>query len=468
MNDNKEKLLNFLFTNSDDPKIKKNHLLRRRRFWLKYYPEIKYSNKPDYNDKLKELIENRPDIVDEWVRLNDKPMITTEEERKKRNLEAVKRYQNKNKPRKETLGDKLKNLSLDPSRVVPEDEDGEKENNTINEASIPDSPTNIYRIFHSDKPWTALKARNYRQHKSRLKVIKDHFKPHLESLPIDYFSIKLYVGVEKEIEKLLNEKYKKSQVNHYQSLAKLFQLYIFKQTANGTTIRTEDEEIWNSFRFARNKALELKNLDTISRFDDLNKLKNNIAPPPRDEIDNFVSFDDITRNYDRKKNNLDYYQRLLILLYIKTIPMRHDVKTLILTYTKPKPFESGNFLYVKGRNHYELFYQDTKTTKKYISINYEINHNELKNELRKHINDKKLKEGDFIFPPNVRNGASEMFKTGMKILTGKTNLTINLFRKIYITGKFQKKRSPLQISRDATELGHTVSTELNSYYLNIK
>jgi len=455
MNELQQKLYDFLFTQQDD--MKKKCMLRRRRFFNKLFSPIKYSDKKEYNDKIKEVITSRDDIVKEWNEKNDKPPITTDAEKKKRNKEAVQRYQKKNKPQEVPLIEKMRALNLDPSKA-PE----EVGFNTSSDSNVSNEPSEsvestrkslISNIFKTDM---VNKQKNTLQYLSRLNVIKSKTNKGLSGIHISNLDINLFVKNDALIDKTIQTNYKKeNHAAYYTALVKLFDNYI-------TQSKSKSQDVWRSYIHFSDKYIYYNNMVDADKAMDSIKTTNF---RPEVEMANYVDLTKLFSLYQTNKDKLDYYENLLISMYLKSKPIRHDLVNLILVDEEPKLDVKGNFLLVKD-DKIHFYYKDTKTSSRYKNLNFPLDNPSLKRLVKKHIQDKKLSSGDYIFPADVRKASSKKFKSGMKKLTNKSKLDINLYRKIYITYLYDKiKRTPDEINKDAALLGHSVKTEVDTYYI---
>lgn len=456
MTENKtEIMLNFFFTSSEDPTIKKNYVFRRRRLWMKHFQGIKYSNKDEYNNQLKELIQKNPSLVDEWFEKNKKPKITTPEEHRKRNNEAAKRYQKKNKKKEIPLIEKMKALNLD-SNVEPTPAPPPADDSTP-PVEPPLKKSIIGAIFKDD---LVKSERTTKQYLSNLNSLKNKSNKGLTALKVEHFDIRLFVGAEQLIDKTIEKHFEaKNRQPYYTALCKLFNNYI-DQT------KSKDQIILKTFHHFCERSVFYANRIDAEKAKEAIKT---VAFRPKSEMDNYVPYQQLFSMYLKHKDKLTPYENLLISLYLKTKPMRHDIVKLILVNEPPKLETKGNFLYKNDKGNYRFYYKDTKTSSKYKTLNFPLLNNSLKTLINKHIEVNKIKNGDFLFPLNIRNKNTDIFCKGMEKLTGKKKLNQSLYRKIYVTHLFDEMyRTPEEINKDAYMLGHSVDTEVKTYYIRTK
>ena len=450
----KNSMLNFYFTSSEENTVKKKFLLRRRRLWSKHFEGITYSNTIEFNDKLKELIEKNPALVDEWYEKHNRPKITTPEEKRKRNNEAAKKYQVKKKPVKASLEDRMRALNLD-SNV----ESSPVESSPVESSPVESRPTKKSRligdIFKQD---LVKKRKTTKQYLSNLQTVKDNANKGLKSLKIEEFDINLFIGNEQLIDATIEKHYEKPQP-YYTALCKLFNNYVDQTKTKSQNCLKAYHHYCERYQFHANVV-------------DANKAMNEIKHTKFQDpsvMEQYVPFQKLFSLYQKNKSKLDYYENLLISLYIKSLPMRHDVVRLIYVEKEPKLEDSGNFLYRNEKGDYWLFYKDTKTSSHYKTLNFQLKNESMKRMLDNHIKVKEIKPDSFVFPPHVRRKSSDVFIAGMFKLTGKTKLNQNIYRKIYITHLYDNVyRTPEEINKDAYMLGHTVRTEVNTYYVRTK
>jgi len=355
------------------------------------------------------------------------------------------------------LIEKMRALNLDPSKS-PEEVNTD-EPSVSNEPSEPvesTSKTLISNIFKTD---LVNKTNNTKQYLSRLNAIKNKSNKGLSGIHVSNLDINLFVSNDALIDKTIQDNYKKeTRGAYYTALVKMFDNYIKQSHSKSQEVLKSYFHFSDQYIFYNNCKDSEKAMENIKTVDFR----------PKSEMDNYVDLINLFKLYQANKAQLNYNENLLISMYLKSKPIRHDLVWLKFVDEEPRLEVKGNFILVKD-DKIHFYFRETKTSSLYKNLNFPLDNPSLKRLVKKHIQDKKLSSGAYFFPLEVRNKSSAIFKSGMKKLTNKEKLDINLFRKIYITYLYDKiKRTPDEINRDASGLGHSVKNEVYTYYIRTK
>lgn len=140
-------------------------------------------------------------------------------------------------------------------------------------------------------------------------------------------------------------------------------------------------------------------------------------------------------------NIKDDKQRLIYLLYTNIQPRRTEYRTLMITNATAQQLKNtknfpGNYLVITpAGNITRIVLNDYKTFSKYGSYIIPLTKSStLKTQLKKFIEDNKLKAEDYLFSPSLRHESawSKAVRDTFLEVVGK-NLNINMLRKIYVS-----------------------------------
>ena len=163
----------------------------------------------------------------------------------------------------------------------------------------------------------------------------------------------------------------------------------------------------------------------------------------------------------RRIKATDTFDAALIGLYSLLPPRRvEDVNLIRLSKTLDK---EKNILLMKDGKPTELYYNVYKTAKTYKSIRIKVPER-LSNILKKYIDDKKLKDGDYLFG-NSSNFSAVITSTFSKYTNKK--ITANTLRHSYISMYLSKPRSIADKKHIGRLMGHSIGTQAKYMKLNL-
>jgi hypothetical protein len=157
------------------------------------------------------------------------------------------------------------------------------------------------------------------------------------------------------------------------------------------------------------------------------------------ETERWLDWPDVKKvNVAGIKNDV---QRLIYLLYTDIPPRRAEWRTLKITNATAQQLKNmksypGNYVVITpAGNLTRIVLNEYKTVDKYGQYIVPLTRSStLKTQLKKFIQDNKLKEGDYLFPPTLRfeSGWSKAVRDTFLEVVNKS-LNINMLRKIYVS-----------------------------------
>ena len=192
----------------------------------------------------------------------------------------------------------------------------------------------------------------------------------------------------------------------------------------------EDEDSLATIQFYRENMMEIKKV--VDQIVLENKKTNK-------ETERWLSWPDVKKvNVAGIKNDV---QRLIYLLYTDIPPRRAEWRTLKITNATAQQLKNmksypGNYVVITpAGNLTRIVLNEYKTVDKYGQYIVPLTRSStLKTQLKKFIQDNKLKEGDYLFPPTLRfeSGWSKAVRDTFLEVVNKS-LNINMLRKIYVS-----------------------------------
>ena len=192
---------------------------------------------------------------------------------------------------------------------------------------------------------------------------------------------------------------------------------------------------------------------------------NNMANQKQNDIVRDITFQDIKdvlyRLNDLKYSSIRDLENYILVYLLVKIPARNDFRKLKIIYDIDA-ISNIPENYILLNDNPKIILLDFKTAKKYIRKDFEINDNDLIDDIIK-LKNNDNREYLFINRKNKALHSSDftkrlnsIFKTYLKI-----EFSTTIFRKIYLTSKYQNVLEEMQ--KDANLLCHQLSTAVKYY-----
>eukprot|EP00121_Abeoforma_whisleri_P013172 Awhi_evm4s12155 len=297
------------------------------------------------------------------------------------------------------------------------------------------------------------------QHKSRVNhVLKLMNKNVFNSTINDLMDVN-------KVSSLIDNKHpEENRHNYYQSIVKLFSLLEAQLT---------QEQLKVYYQYVNNNNF-YKNIKESKKYDGKTRKDiTDVKPKTSLEKLNWVDHDKLLDLMNDEPDFKSSMNELIAALYIYLPVERSEMKSLRLTHKFQDPTQSYkdnkkverryNWIVMKDNEPDKIVLNEFKTKQGYKQLVINLKkYDEVKQIIEQYIDDNDVKEGEYLFAPRVRNSWGNQVGNSMKQLSGKF-INEKLARIIYVNGLYEKPRNYKEIIRDAIQIGHQVSTEINEY-----